>query len=79
VTLPATAVDTGSLARSRNGARLLGGRESLWLGSFEKNDSKAMLESGIKLQKVKFDAVKESIMYNVCLKLMMATCLQTAF
>ena len=75
--LPASATD--NLARSRNGARLLGGRERLWLGIFERNDSKAMLESGIKLQKVRLNAVKQSIMYNVYLKLMMLACFQTAF
>lgn len=79
MTLPASATDTGNLARSRNGAKLLGGRERLWLGIFERNDSKATLESGIKLQKVRLDAVKQTIMYNVYLKLMMLACLQTAF
>lgn len=79
MTLPASATDMGSLACSRNGAKLLGGRERLCLGIFERNGSKAILESGIKLPKVRLDNVKQSIKYNVYLKLMMLACLQTAF
>lgn len=75
--LPARATGMGNLTCSRN--RLLGGRERLWLGIFERSGSKAMPESGIKLQKVKLNAVKQSITSDVYLKLMMLACLQTAF